>query len=407
MSNPLHYYRKGTRCFYIEHKMKKILFVATVYKFLKFEINDMRILNEMGYKLYSATNMQGEDWLRDDGFLDSLDLNKKHVEFGRSPFSKKNILAYKMIKEILNEDFVLIHCHTPVAAAITRLAAIKTRKKGTKIIYTSHGFHFHKKSGLINWLLFYPIEYLSAYLCDMIITINKEDYELIQKFPVKEKRYIPGVGVDIKSIVNKIVDVDKVRDRYKIPMDAFLIVSVGELSKRKNHKVIIDAISKLSNTDVYYVICGVGKEESNLKELAYKNKIHDRVIFVGQVSHEEVINLYKASDVGALPSKIEGLGLAGIECLASGKPILASNVHGIKDYAIQDVTGQVAAADDVEGFAEGIYKLMTDKDLYNSCCQNSIEMAYRFDLSITDKKMRENYSTLLLNANKNEEKPGD
>lgn len=376
--------------------MKKALFVATVYKFLNFEKNDMKILKEMGYTIYSATNMREADWLRDDGSLDYLEIIKHHIDFGRFPFSLKSIIAYKHLKKLIEQEkFDLIHCHTSVAAAITRLAARKARKKGTKVIYTCHGFHFHKTSGMINWILYYPIEFLCSYLTDMIITINREDFNVIQKFPVKEKKYIPGVGIDVSSIIGKRINRNKIRQKYNIPNNAFLIITVGELSDRKNQKVLLKAIAKVSKTDIYCIICGTGKKKKNLSKMAMDLGIKDRVIFAGQVSYDEIIDLYKACDLGALVSKIEGLGLAGIECLAAGKPILASNVQGIKDYAIHNVTGQVASAQDISGFVKGINRLISNQELYDRCCSNSSKVAYRFDIYKVDKLMKENYRAIL------------
>ena len=160
---------------------KKALFVATVFKFLSFEKSDMELLKDMGYEIYTAANRKESEWLQDDGDLNYLNLQKCHIGFGRTPFSRKNIIAYRQLKSLIQrENFEVMHCHTPVASAIARLAARKAHKKGMKVIYTSHGFHFHKSSPIRNWLIFYPIEWLMAFLTDMIITINREDYRIIQ-----------------------------------------------------------------------------------------------------------------------------------------------------------------------------------------------------------------------------------
>ncbi len=171
----------------------------------------MEILKKKEYEIHTATNMTGYDWLSDDGSLDYLELHKHQIDFGRSPFSKNTFEAYRQLKVLLKEEhFDVIHTHTPVASAILRLAAISTRRKGTKVIYTDHGFHFHKSSPRKNWILYYPMEYILAYYSDMIITINREDYNVIQNFPVKKKIY-SSVGVDIDSIANLIVDKKKIR----------------------------------------------------------------------------------------------------------------------------------------------------------------------------------------------------
>lgn len=375
--------------------MKKALIVATVFKFLNFEESDMSILKKMGYEIHTATNMREDVWLQDDGKLDYLDLHKHQIDFARSPFSKKNLEAYKQLEKLLKEThFDVIHCHTPVAASIVRMAAKKYRKTGTKIIYTSHGFHFHKTSGWRNWLIFYPIEYIMAHYTDMIITINKEDYSVIQRFKGIKRRYIPGVGVDVDYISKIEIDKTEVRKEFGIPQNAFVIMSVGELSDRKNHEVIIKAISKLHESNVYYLICGTGNKKEELLTLAKKCNISNQVIFAGQLPHEKILELQYAIDLGALPSLIEGLGLAGIETIASGTPIIASNVHGINDYVINGKTGISCAPHDVEGFKMAIEKMINDKKFYDNCCRNAREKAKEFDIRHVKQLMLKNYEAL-------------
>ncbi len=375
--------------------MKKALVVATVYKFLSFEISDMNILKKMGYEIHTATNMSETDWLKDDGSLDFLEVKKHQIDFGRLPFSKQSIIAYRQLKKLLNEEhFDVIHCHTPVAATITRMVAKPFRKQGVKIIYTSHGFHFHKLSSKLSWLIYYPIEYVMAFFTDMIITINKEDFDVIKKFHVKEKRYIPGVGVDIQYISSFSSDKEVLFTQYGIPRDAFVLMSVGELSDRKNHEIVIKAMSKLNDTSIYYIICGTGKKEKNLKNMAMQLGLDKRVIFLGYQPHDQVIKLLHAIDVGVLPSKIEGLGLAGIETLASGKPLIASGVHGIKDYVIENETGIRCNPLNASDFSAAIIKLKDDKNLYKKCCENAIQMSWKFDIRNVQQLMLKNYKRL-------------
>ena len=119
--------------------------------------------------------------------------------FQRSPFKFKNIMVYYQLKRLIESNhYDVIHCHTPMGGVLTRFAARKVRRKGTKIIYTAHGFHFYKGAPLKNWLLYYPVEKLLSRFTDVIITINKEDYYIAQRFKAKQIDYIPGVGIDVK-----------------------------------------------------------------------------------------------------------------------------------------------------------------------------------------------------------------
>ena len=376
--------------------MRKVLFVATVYKFLNFERSDMEILKDMGFEIHTATNMGEADWLKDDGALDYLGVIKHQIDFARSPFSSQSLDAYRQLKTLMDDNhFDIIHCHTPVAAAIARFAARDSRKKGTKVIYTDHGFHFHKSSGWKSWLLYYPIEYFMAFYTDMIIAINTEDFGVIQRFHVKEKRYIPGVGVNVNYISKLHPDKESLRSRFDIPRNAFVILSVGELSERKNHIVIIKALSKINRDDIYYLICGTGSKRDELERLAVDYGLEKRVIFAGQLPHETIYELGHVVEIGAIPSLIEGLGLAGIETLAAGKPVIGSNVHGIKDYVINNMTGLSCAPRDIDAFKSAIEKMVTDKKFYQKCCANCYKKALDFDIKRVRSLMIENYKDLL------------
>lgn len=376
--------------------MKKVLFIATVYKFFNFERSDMTILKSKGYEIHTASNMVESDWLQDNGMLDSLEPVKHQIDFGRSPFSKQSLVAYKQLRQLLEENyFDIIHCHTPVAAAIARIAAIKTRNKGTRVIYTDHGFHFHKKSSKINWLLYYPIEFVLSYFTDMIIAINKEDYDVIQRFPTSLKRYIPGVGVDTHYISNMIVDKEFVRKRYCIPKDSFVIFSIGELSFRKNQSVVIRAMRQLKDLDVYYILCGTGVKELEYKRLAKELNVENRVIFAGFQSHEEVFSIAHASDLGVLPSLIEGLGLAGIESLSAGKPVVASGVHGINDYVIDNETGIRCNPKSPDEFAAAIRLLYVNRGLYAHCSEIALQKSKEFDVKRVKSIMESIYNEIL------------
>ena len=133
--------------------------------------------------------MQRQGWIV-DGAANGILMNQScvdtfnsvyNIEWSRSPLDIKHILnSIKRIKAIVQDGgYDIVHVHTPIAAAVTRLALRHMVKSGKiKIIYTAHGFHFYKGAPLLNWLIYYPIEkYLSRYT-DVLITINKEDYEI-------------------------------------------------------------------------------------------------------------------------------------------------------------------------------------------------------------------------------------
>ena len=171
--------------------MKKVLIVASVISFIEwFNKENVDYLSESrGCEVHIAVNSDYFEDTDKERTVQYLEMIKSkgivvhNIHFARSPFSKDNIKAYKQLKMIIDsEHFDLIHCHTPTVSILTRIAAKETRKDGTVVMYTCHGFHFHNASPKKNWLLYYPAERFFSRYCDYIVTINKEDYEMAKTF---------------------------------------------------------------------------------------------------------------------------------------------------------------------------------------------------------------------------------
>jgi glycosyltransferase involved in cell wall biosynthesis len=318
-----------------------------------------------------------------------------NIAFARSPFSAGNIAAYKQLKAIIKAGhFDLIHCHTPTVSMLTRLAARGARKHGTVVMYTCHGFHFHNASPKLNWMIYYPVEKFFSRFTDYLVTINKEDFNRASGFHAKQVRYIPGVGVDLKRIRECNIDKEAYKLSLGIPSDAIMVLSVGEMIERKNHEVIIRALATLKNPNIYYVICGKGPLKEHLQNIAQELGVAQNVLFLG--FRKDIPELCNTADISAFPSRIEGLGLAGIEAMAAGVPLVSSNVHGILDYVIDGKTGYAFSPDDVNGFAVAIDALAQNKALRQSMADNCLDAVKPFDIHNALRSMWNIYDEILI-----------
>lgn len=372
--------------------MKKVLYTATVASHIcQFHLPYLKMLKEQGYEICVAAH---------DNLAEKNGLQLKYVDkfievpFSRSPKSPQNIKAYKQLKALFNEEFYdLIVCNTPMGGIVTRLAAKKTRKKGTKVIYIAHGFHFYKGGPKKNWLFYYPIEKHFAKYTDILVTINKMDYQLAQrKFRAKEVEYIPGIGVNLKQF--SIQDQEKdIREDLLLSKDSKLILSVGELNDNKNHQAIIRALTKVADSNVHYLIAGNGPNLGKLQKLANRLGVADNVHFLGY--RRDLPYIYKSADIFVLPSYREGLGMAAIEAMHFGLPIITSNRHGINDYSIPDVTGYKYAPNDYNGFAAGIRRILYNEDLKKSMSENNRREAEKFALEASLQRMEEIYQKIM------------
>lgn len=377
--------------------MEKVLIVTALAGFIKsFLENDIKTLQEMGYEVHCAANENHPGAGNIRRYFEEKNVTFHNVGFSsNSPISKETAKAYKEIKTIIGATkYTMIHVHTPIAGAVVKLAARKERKRGCKVIYTTHGFFFHKGSGKKSWLVYYNVEKMLSRITDMIITINKEDFEAAKTMKCKNVKYINGVGVDTKRIMKTHVDRTEYRKQLQIENEDIMVLSIGELSERKNHQIIIKALAKLNNPKYVYVICGNDMNDSGTSEqlisLAKEKKVRLKLLGL----RSDVPQLCKCADIGAFPSAREGLGLAGIELLSAGIPIVSSNVQGIKDYMAEGKTGYMFAPYNEEGFAKGIEKL-SDKSTREIMAEQCIENAQQFDISISRMQMKKIYKEIL------------
>ena len=251
-----------------------------------------------------------------------------HIDFERSPFSFKNIKAYKQLLTLmLQNNYDIVHCNTPMGGVVGRLAAHKANIP--YVIYQAHGFHFWKGAPLFNWLCYYPVERLLAHYTDLLITINQEDYQAAQKFAAKKVILINGVGIDISLFTPSTDKNPALRKKLGIKQDAFVLLSVGELNKNKNHRIIFKALHKLKNPFLYCVICGTGPLEDEYKQLIKKYGIEKQVYFTGFI--QDIKQYYQMADALINPSLREGLPAVIMEAMGCKIPVLASRIRGHLD----------------------------------------------------------------------------
>jgi len=372
--------------------MKKVLFVATVVKthIVAFHIPFLEWFKKHGYEVHVCAK---NDYSNKDECIIPFCDKYFNLEFERSPFNFKNVEVFFKLRELIsNNNYDLIHCHTPVGGVLTRLASKKSRKKGTKVIYTAHGFHFYKGAPMKNWILYYPVEKILARLTDTIITINKEDYTVAKHFNKSKIEYVPGVGINLSKFQDKIVDKEQVVTKLGVDKNKIILLSVGELIKRKNHQIVIKALSKLNNKNIIYLICGQGELEVNLKKLA--NDLNVNVKFLGY--RNDVEQICSISDVFVFPSTQEGLPIALIEAMASGMPVVCSNIRGNNELIENGCGGYLVKTNSVDEYVKYIDMLVKDEELRDRMGMINVNSARKYNSEIVKYNMAEIYTKLIV-----------
>ena len=334
---------------------RRILVTSTDLMMVQFLLPHIRNLSENGYEIEIACSEVGGRMKEVRDKIEDCVKEIHLVKLHRSPVALDNFKGFYQMKAIIDDGkYDIIWTNEPVMGVVTRLAAKRARKDGTKVLYMVHGFHFYTGAPKINWMLYYPIEKMMAPKADIICTVNREDYARAKGFQVKDVKYIHGIGINTSrlTIGEKKKDI---RAELGLEKDDFIVLSIGELNENKNQRVIIQAIAMLRDSKIHYVLCGKGNQLENLKKLVAEKQLNQNIHFLGY--RKDVVDICSQADVYVMPSKREGLPVASLEAMYCGLPLVTSNIRGLTDVMENGVSGYMCASEDIKGFAKGIKKM--------------------------------------------------
>ncbi len=389
---------------YLKMEKKKVLIIANLSGFIwKFEQEDIKLLQELGYEVHCASNVYDRGYYFDPEEMASKEIVFHPVEMARSPYMyQMNKKALRQLITIIDrENISLIHCHTPVGGMLGRLAAKKSHGK-PKVIYTAHGFHFYKGAPLFNNIVFRFAEHTLAHWTDALLVINEEDYVAAKKMHLRKngKVYkLPGTGLDLDFFLPASKKERQLaRKKLNISEETFFILSVGELNLNKNHKTAILALQELCKDDLkeealLYGICGEGYFLDDIKKFAEESFISDKIRFFGY--QREIREFYAAADLTLFPSIREGLGMAGLESMAMGIPVIAADNRGTREYMVDGQNGYIFPPTDEKACQKAILKYRAlaeaEKKKMSACCLESVR---GFSKENTRKIMKKVYTSL-------------
>lgn len=351
--------------------MKKFLMVTTIQNTVEaFLIPHIKMLEQNGYEVWIATNIYKE-------IPEDLKENKWiNIPFSRNPFSKSSFKAIKEMRNLIKDNnFEIVHFHTPVAAFLGRYAAMKEKQKN--VIYTAHGFHFFKGAPLKNWIIYYPMEKLATNWTDKIVTINEEDFETAKKMAGKNTKVykVDGVGLNLENYRNG--DKEKIKNELKIQDNEFVISMIGELNQNKNQIQLLKAVTLLKNTgidNIRVIFVGVGNQEDVLKEEVKKNNL--KVNFLGY--RKDVKDIIATSDIICSMSYREGLPRNIMEGMAQGKPFIVTNIRGNRDIIKDSRNGFLVEVNNIEETAKKIKELINNDKLRVKIYKKNLKDIERF-----------------------------
>lgn len=369
----------------------KILYVTTISNTVNsFLIPHIRMLIEQGHQVDLAFNIVEK--VHSD--LIELGCVVHNIEFQRSPIKKKNLLAYKKIKKLIqNERYDLVHTHTPVASALVRSACINLKK--VKVIYTAHGFHFFRGAPLINKIIYSSVEKILGRWTDTLITMNEEDFKNAKKMKLRTDSsayYVNGVGIDLSKFKpqtdnNK----SKLRAEYGYKESDCILIYVAELSYRKNQELLINAISMIKNRvpNIKLLLVGRGPLKEKYKEQVNKLGLEGIVEFLG--FRTDISNLMIISDIAVSSSRQEGLPVNVMEAMATGLPLVVTNSRGNRDLVNHGENGFVVENNNAIQFSNAIEKIIMSNELKKEFSKSSLKLVQTYAIERVIEEMREVY----------------
>ncbi|HFP6816255.1 TPA: glycosyltransferase family 4 protein [Enterococcus faecium] len=366
--------------------MKKILILCTTDSMIwNFLIPHIKKLQLQNIEIECACSKTGF-YFREIQELTGCVIHE--IPFKRSPYNLSNLKSYFILNKLIKKKkYDLIFCHEPVGGAMGRLVGHSNR---CKVIYMAHGFHFYKGAPFKNTMYYIAERILSRYT-DTLITINQEDYSKALKFKAKSIKKINGIGINTCKFKKK--NSCFLRSQYGLHTDDLIILSVGELIPRKNHKVILRALHSLRDDKIHYFIAGDGELKEYLSKqirvLGLENQVH-LLGFCRNVS-----DLYNSCDVFVLPSRQEGLSVALMEAMACAKPAIVSKIRGNIDLIDSKQGGFIVDIDDIENYARAIRKIKNNPDLCIRFGEYNMNKVKKFDINNVEKQLNDIYQKML------------
>lgn len=289
---------------------------------------------------------------------------------------------YRLLRK---EKYDIVHVHTPVAAGVGRLAA---KLAGTPtVIYTAHGFYFHdlmKPWAKRATILF---ERVLGRFTHMLFTQSTEDAQAAVHYGIAPQHRVVWIsnGVDINRF-SPVEDNSAQRARFGLKEGELAVGFVGRLVREKGILELLEAMRLASEKmpNLVLLIAGDNKTggdrdvetQALVQEYLTSTKLPFRVEFTGFI--DDVEEMMKALDVFALPSYREGMPRTIIEAMASGKPVIASDIRGCREEVSHGETGLLVPVREAEPLGKAIVDILNSPELARSMGEKGRERAEQY-----------------------------
>lgn len=305
----------------------------------------------------------------------------EHVNIVRQISIKSDFKAIFHVRRLIKKYKPdIIYMHSSKGGAIGRIANIGIKNNS---IYNPHGWAFNMDIGDIKRAIYRWSERLLSPFCDVIIAISDYEKESAIKNKICSLNKIKVIynGIDINEYEKKKETYSLTRECLEIPNEAYIIGTVGRLSKQKAPDVFIKAaeLIKKEIPEAFFVMVGDGDMNCEIKSLVNKLGLNDSVLITGWVN--DPIKYVKLFNQAMLLSRWEGFGLVLAEYMLAGKPIIATDVDAIPNLIRNRENGLLVKKDDIHAIVKASIEVYQNKKLRNSMIVDGFNVVHnRFDI---------------------------
>lgn len=337
--------------------MKKVLYCASTVSHIKnFHLPYLKAFKEANYQVWVAVNEKKEIPFSD--FVVPFSFQKKML-------SLANLIAILSVWKLLRrEKFDIVSTHTTLASIIVRLAIkLLPKSKRPQVFHTSHGYLFDDNSRFKKLLYLIP-EKLCSSVTNVLMVMNQEDLSIAQNYKLyrDDIYWIDGMGIPLNRFFP--VSGDKkgaLREQKGFSEGDFLIIYAAEFSNRKNHLFLIQSFIQIIMKNIpnaKLLLAGNGQTQQHCREYVDEYHANNQIIFLDHVS--DMPEYYQMCDVSVSVSKCEGLPFNVMESMASGIPVICSDIKGHRELVDHEESGLLFSVDSYSELGERILNLYSD-----------------------------------------------
>jgi glycosyltransferase involved in cell wall biosynthesis len=311
--------------------------------------------------------------------------------------------SIKLIYNPLKYDLDIIHAHSPIPYSDLPALLYAKRKKIPFLLTYQYdgqetGGSFIRNTGVSIYNKFFINRVLDA--AEVIIATTKS---YANKSPFlkgyQDKIVIIPNGININEVTTNYTR-EESRNILGLPVDTKIILFVGSLVPYKGPDILLKAfkIVKKEFSNVKLIFAGRGPMFDELRDLANKLELED-VIFTGFVDEEKKPLYFKSSDIFCLPSTTmaESFGIVNLEAMASGIPIVSSNLGGIPDIVIHGENGLLAKPGDFRSTSDALICLLKNEELRKRMGDNGRSLVNNYTWDKIAKETEKLYKRILEN----------